>query len=472
MAFDPSVIGSIGDSMPDFAGSKARGFQLKDMLDQQQLSQLKLAGAKQSQTDEATARGILSKSDISTDKGIAEASEKLNRAGLIDKAMGLRKYGQQVASGELDQQIQQLTLHGAAQDAIVGLIDPIVAQADAMKQAKNPNGTPKFTDAAINAWIQGQIPMALDGLKSSDLPEPVKNMALKAAAQVTAKSGSITYDQARAYEAQSKTGREQITSRLNELRATTTAAQETERERHDRATEDAATKRDARKQAVDEAGNITDDATDMAAQRLLNGEKASDVLSNFGRGKQGPQNIAKVQNKFAQLAKEQGMSPQDITNRRIEMTGELKEEQTAAAISGKIRYAENEIKRIAPKVLELSAQVPRGSFVPWNQLKLYGEAKLGDPKLKQLKAYLNTLVNSYDVLGGRGGTDVDKRAHNRELLDAADSPQALKAAVEAIQQEAELSGEAADESLRRGDKPLDASKPSVVPKENDPLGIR
>lgn len=211
---------------------------------------------------------------------------------------------------------------------------------------------------------------------------------------------------------------------------------------------------EADKIAQDEHPTITLEAADLAAHRLMNGEKNSEVLGNFGRGKQGAANIALVQNRFAALSLGQEDDPkvkkvaEAIANQKQLLAAQNKERQTEGAIAGKIRYAEEEIKRIAPKVEEVAAKVPRKQFVPWNVLKQKALTATSDPHLKQLKSYLTTLSNSYDLLAARGGTDVEKRKHNREMLDSADGPEALQAAVDAITQEAAISGEAADASMR------------------------
>lgn len=203
-----------------------------------------------------------------------------------------------------------------------------------------------------------------------------------------------------------------------------------------------------------EQPTMTPEAIDLAAHRLFNGEKSSEVLSNFGRGKQGSANISAVQNRLAQLSLGQEndskvrKAAEDLATQKQVLAAENKERQTEGAIAGKIRYAEEEIKRIAPKVEEAAAKVPRGEFVPWNVLKQKVLTASSDPNLKTLKSYLTTLSNSYDLLAARGGTDMEKRKKNREMLDSADGPQALQAAVDAIKQEADISGEAADASIR------------------------
>lgn len=151
------------------------------------------------------------------------------------------------------------------------------------------------------------------------------------------------------------------------------------------------------------------------------------------------------------LARNPSLSVEDIAEKiasgQIGFGGEKKETQTAAAQAGKITYAENEIKLIAPLIREASAKVPRGNFVPWNKLAQFTDAQLSDPALKELKSYMTTLSNAYDMLAARGGTDMDKRKHNRELFDTADSPEALEAALRAVENEASISGKAAQESM-------------------------
>jgi hypothetical protein len=464
MSFDPSALQDI--QPPDIAGGVARGFQLKDMVDTQQLNQLKLKSEKSTLADDERTKDILSGADLSTDKGRAEAQEKLTKNRLPGKAMELGKYSQQVKSGELDDRMKQVELLHAQATEIDGLLTPVLSQAMAVS-AKDP--------ATAQAYVKAQLPLIKLAIRDSTvLDENVKKNAMAKIDQemaspdpFSALKGALSAN--KQIMEQLKGARDERKVDVDERKATASEASEKERERHDRAGENAAAKKEEQRRKEATEGSISDDATNLAVDRMLNGEKAQDVLANFGRGKQGGANIAKVQNRLAEVAKERNINAGEISSRMIEMKGLVKEEQTEAAIAGKIRYSESEIKRIGPKVLELSDKVPRGKFVPWNQLRNYSKEQLSDPNLKQLKAYLTTLSNSYDVLGGRGGTDVEKRAHNRELLNAADSPQALKAAVDAIVQEAAISGEAATESETVDRSRLPGGK---TDKKDDPLGIR
>jgi hypothetical protein len=232
MSFDPSALQDI--QPPDIVGGIAKGFQLKDMVDSQQLNALKLNKEKATLADDEKAKGILSGSKLNTAEGLAEAQEKLTKAGLPGKAMELRKYGQSVESGELELQLKKVELHSAAQDIIAKNVDGIWSQAKAMKDAKTPDGRPKYTDASIDAWIQGQLPLALSSVQSdSGLPDPVKKTALQGMQQFLAQSqGKVTFDMLTQVEQTSKQGAARLTAMREDLKAQTGVKREEAFERN------------------------------------------------------------------------------------------------------------------------------------------------------------------------------------------------------------------------------------------------
>lgn len=447
MAFDPSVLSDI--SGPDPIGSKERAYKLKDLIDSQQLDSLKLYQAKQEQSDMEKAKKILAKGDISTPEGMMSAASDLSKAGLPQQAMGLMKEAGSARQQSMQLDETKLRLLQMSSD----VIGPAALQ---IKQTLQTQGLP-MAQAQYSQQIMQILPMIPQQFRQH-LPTQLPNDPQKAMQML---------DEAVAKSQQARQIIAQQTAAKKEARAEETQTFAEQREARQEAEEKRKEAKESDRRKEQETGLISDASAQLAVDRILNGEQARDVLANFGRGKQGPTNIAKVQNLLASTAKDRGISAQEITARNVELSGLKKEEQTEAGIAGRISYAEKEIQQIAPKVLEISAKVPRGSFVPFNKLRNYTAAQLSDPNLKQLKAYLTTLTNSYDVLGGRGGTDVEKRAHNRELLDAADSPEALKAAVDAITQEAALSHTAAGESMK-----VDRGALGGAAKDNDPLGLR
>lgn len=163
-----------------------------------------------------------------------------------------------------------------------------------------------------------------------------------------------------------------------------------------------------------------------------------------------------------------GLSNDDIAHligsNAIDYKATTKATQTAAGIVGKVEVANNELQAFVPIARDASANVDRGSFVPWNKLQQMGEASISDPNLKRLYVATQTILNAYDLLASRGGTDQDKRAHNRAMLSSADSPEAYEAALQMIVMEGEAAGKAARASTKASayeDKP--ESKPSSGP---------
>jgi len=152
------------------------------------------------------------------------------------------------------------------------------------------------------------------------------------------------------------------------------------------------------------------------------------------------------------LRKYDGLAPDDIahllSSNAIDYKSVTKATQTAASIVGKVEVANNELQAFVPIARDASALVDRGSFVPWNKLKQMGESNISDPDLKRLYVATQSILNAYDMLAARGGTDQAKREHNRAILSTADSPEAFNAALDMIVTEGQAAGQAARASTK------------------------
>ena len=152
------------------------------------------------------------------------------------------------------------------------------------------------------------------------------------------------------------------------------------------------------------------------------------------------------------LRKYDGLAPDDIAHllasNAIDYKSITKATQTAATIVGKVEVANNELQAFVPIARDASALVDRGSFVPWNKLKQMGESNISDPNLKRLYVATQSILNAYDMIAARGGTDQAKREHNRAILSTADSPEAFSAALDMIQIEGQAAGKAARDSTK------------------------
>lgn len=148
-----------------------------------------------------------------------------------------------------------------------------------------------------------------------------------------------------------------------------------------------------------------------------------------------------------------GKSPDEIADLikggQIDLKAELKETQVAAAIAGRVGVATAEMDPMGKRVIDAAAKVPRGSFLPVNKLLRMGENQLQDPNLRTLKVNIISLLNAYDVLAARGGTDAAKREEAHSLLTTADSPETLAAGVEAFKQEGAIAEQAAHDATHK-----------------------
>ena len=240
MAFDASVIGSIGDTQYDPVDAAAKATTLKDMTNRQQLNQLQLNSAKEEAGDASKVKAILEKSDYTTPQGLASTAAAVNRVS-PKAAMDLMKQGQQYQSGQVQAQLDQLSLAEKRQDMIVGTLDGVIAEA---RNLKNSGGS----DLDVNALITQRMPGALQQLRSAKLPDGQPALPDDQLKMVSGQPFNLATLES--WEAKSKQGQQQIKTRLEQFKADTQAKgeqskekSEAERARHDEAMEaNAATK--------------------------------------------------------------------------------------------------------------------------------------------------------------------------------------------------------------------------------------
>lgn len=154
------------------------------------------------------------------------------------------------------------------------------------------------------------------------------------------------------------------------------------------------------------------------------------------------------------LARNPDLTPDQIAekvkNGDLTFAGERKEAMTAGGIVGKVKYAEQELLQSIPLALDASANVPRGKFVPLNKLLQTANTAISDPDLLDFKIKAQSVMNAYDMLAARGGTDVAKREEQHKLLSSAQSPEAFARALKAMEQEAKVAGSAGRAAMKPG----------------------
>lgn len=455
--FDPSVLKEIGtDAMPDVAGSQAKALTLADLYDQNKLSKIKVKEAEQNQSDMTYARQILAGKDLTKldqqNAAVAKITQRNPELG-----MQLMKSFQGGAASQADSERAQLELHNAKNDILGGAIYPLKEKHDAMiakgmseqqvdqamqqdmfqtiqslVQAKLPNGQPLLNDQDVQFiktnFAKGYNPQAVDMMVSRSA-QAKEAIALKF---------------------------KQMDENRKDVEETRKDKDTAEKERHDKAGEDAAR------------------ARVRAAAQGFSPEQGELLAALAERGVSLPAGFRSKSQQQAMLGglltRNPDMSIDEladkIKNGQISFGAVKKETQTAAGIAGRVSVAGNELKQFIPLVRQSAAKVDRGNFIPITKLMQAGQASINDPNLKQLRIYINSVLNAYDLLAARGGTDKDKRAEVRGLITTADNQEALMAGLDAFDQEARVALQAAFDATQAPEatgKSAETSSPAAAP---------
>lgn len=415
MSFDPGVISDIGGSGPDVAGSIAKGYQLKDLATDGQFNQLKLNAAKADQLDQKTIRDILSKSDLSTEKGLAEASERLTRAGQPQQAMELQKYGQSITNGQLDQQVKQLQVHEASQAAVVSVIDPIVQKADAMRQAGQ-------SDAMIQAYLQAQTPLAMQQLQQAGLPQQAMQGILK-----QLQSGPVTYDRLKSFEQSSKAGQDAIRQRLQDLNISSEIDTRTKQQSN---IDSEISARDQKSRDQKDGGSLSPEGQNLVDQLSLKDQSFMTRLSAQG---------IRARNKTINDWASQGVTVDDVLSGRISYKGD-----TAAGVSlgkqdatlAKVENALNRSGGVGDQAISAADAVDFGKVRALNGVSSWFGRQVSDPKLAAYIVKMQALTSEYAQVITRGSASTEgARDEAQKKIDSLQSPEAVRAMVAAIKQE-------------------------------------
>lgn len=413
MEFDPTVISSI----PDFAGNpvaaKEKAITLSSMLDKEQLGKLQLGTAKREEDERGKVDKILKGSDYSTPEGLAKTAAAVNKVS-PKSAMDLMRTGQSYQSGQIQNELDRLTLASQRQDLIVGAIDPIIAQARAMK---NGGGS----DLEVRAFITQQMPNALTQLRGMKLNDGKPAMPDDVLKMATSVPGGYTLETLEGWESKSKQGAAAIKQRLEQFKADTQSRGVDERVQHDNALEGAAGRTaDERERHARE--------TEAAADRR---RKASEGAGEFG-GQVG-QVLASMSDlgvalpagmraKQQMLGTIQGLiekhpdeSTDQIADRirraQLKLGGEKVELATVSRREGSAAAAINSLNRkdgLYDQLEETAAKVDFGSAKFANALALWrqGEVVADNDIAEYVNALADTRAEFASVLS-RGGQVTD-----------------------------------------------------------------
>lgn len=186
---------------------------------------------------------------------------------------------------------------------------------------------------------------------------------------------------------------------------------------------------------------LDDDTLTSMAEQYLAGDKS--VFQNLGRGAQGAANVVALRQRVTQVAKEAGMTPDQIALVQNEFQGMGAAQRALGTRSANFGLAEKEAYAMADLVTEASSKVPRTQFMPINKAIIAYENNTGDPEARQLGAALNSFINAYArAVSPIGTPTVSDKDHARSMLSTADSHEALTAIMGQLKREMDAAGAA------------------------------
>ena len=186
---------------------------------------------------------------------------------------------------------------------------------------------------------------------------------------------------------------------------------------------------------------LDDDTLTSMAEQYLAGDKS--VFQNLGRGAQGAANVVALRQRVTRVAKEAGMSPDQVALAQAEFTGMGAAQRSLGTRSANFGLAEKEAYAMADLVTEASSKVPRTQFMPINKAIMAYENNTGDPQARQFGAALNSFINAYArAVSPIGTPTVSDKDHARSMLSTADSHEALTAIMGQLKREMDAAGAA------------------------------
>lgn len=178
-------------------------------------------------------------------------------------------------------------------------------------------------------------------------------------------------------------------------------------------------------------GGLSEDSVDQMAQRLLNGDKKSDVIGNFGRGAQGAVDLRRIQNRMAELAKQQNIDPSKLQNIQMDAAAEGKaiKDFTTGKQGNNVRSFNTALEHL-DTLHEASQALNNGDIQLFNKIGNAWNSATGKAAPTNFEATKKIVADEIvkAIVGTGGGvTDREKAA---ETIQSANSPAKLNGAIE------------------------------------------
>lgn len=205
---------------------------------------------------------------------------------------------------------------------------------------------------------------------------------------------------------------------------------------------------------------LNQDALMQLVDRRLAGDKAA--FANLGRGTQGGVTLQQANNLLAKVMKERGISGDDLAKIDQQYVGGTSYQRSAGTYASRVENATNEVAQLIPQALQASENLPRGKFVPFNQLKNLYLAGKSDPAYNDFMLSNFGLLSAYmRAMNPTGNPRVADRieTHAEGILSLATSPQAYRTQVNRLWMEVQQSKRATAQTREEPPSTFDPNAP-------------
>jgi hypothetical protein len=188
-----------------------------------------------------------------------------------------------------------------------------------------------------------------------------------------------------------------------------------------------------------EVAGLNDDEANLRAQRALKGDGSA--YQNVGRGAQGAENIAKIDQQVIAIGRAQGLTNEQIASNmafaKQNMAGGMAAQRTLGTQEARMGSAGFEAKGAISLARQAISNVPRTGFLPFNNLIQGYQSQTLNPDQAELYTRTQGVINTYSSVMSRGSnvTTDSSRARAQDLLNTASNPETYNRVLDTMESE-------------------------------------
>ena len=187
--------------------------------------------------------------------------------------------------------------------------------------------------------------------------------------------------------------------------------------------------------------SLTPESIKFLGQQLAKGDTT--VLQNLGRGAQGAENVTALRNEAVAYALQNGMDPRMAMDAAAEYLGQRAGERTLGTNEANAVNAGTEAMNALTIGRKANVELPRGQFMPVNAVFQAIQKGTSNPQLAKYGQAMATIANTYArAVNPKGLPHEAVVSDALQRLSSAQSPDALNAIFDVMQQEIEMAQKA------------------------------